>query len=206
MVLGISSAEQDMIELGAVLTIERADVRLSRLTFPCAVGFGSGAAFAKLETKARLWIEDCEVSSASSTPNLKCINLLDEASAGNKMIERGLRESVLGVGVSVCKGTSLNVRNCFFCGTSGAAIQIAPNAKKVQLHGSIFTNCGRGTWEVDVYGYGRSPSIPWVIAGECGAIELEDPRMMDEDLRDMDKDAAVEEVPPTRPDAGLGAS
>jgi hypothetical protein len=41
---------------------------------------------------------------------------------------------------------------------------------------------------------GTTPTSQWVYSGECGAIEVEDARMMDEDLRDMDKEDALEEV------------
>jgi hypothetical protein len=120
-------------------------VRLARLTFTSVVGFGTGAAFAKLQSGARLWIDDYEISAASSSPNVKWMDLVEENTSCSKRVNKGLRESELGVGISVCNGTSLNVRDSYFCGTNGAAIEIAPNAKKVQLHRFIFTSCGRGS-------------------------------------------------------------
>jgi hypothetical protein len=193
--LSVSSDEEDMLELNGVFTIEKADVHLARLTFTSAVVFGCGAAFASLESKARLWLEDCEVSAVSTTPSKVGMGLLGQVSAGNKRIEKGLRESELGVGVSMCKGTSLNVRDCLFCGLNGAAIQIAPDASKVHLHRSVFTGCGRGS--CDAEGQGGSSSTGFLLKGECGAIEVEDARIMDEELREMDRYHAQGEVQPS---------
>ena len=181
-----------------VVQVEGADMRVAGVTLLVTGEFRESAGFFRATEGGRLWIEDCDFKLANDKKLDPCFGKgLVPARSRDDILSRGPGMPQMECGLTVGGGSSAFIRRCTFVDADGPAVQIHPNAVQILLERCVISGCGRG-------GPGQDRSGCRHLPGECGAIEVQDKGLGEEeeleeergDLKDERDRFKPEKLPP----------